>query len=549
MLYNSIRPKRLSDMVGQEAITGTLTKKLESGNMTHSVLLVGVRGTGKTSTARILAKAVNCLSPVAGEPCCQCENCRAIESGSALDVVEFDAASNSHVADVKALLDSKDNVPMMKKKVYIIDEVHMLSKEASNSLLKVVEEPPKDVMIILCTTELSKVLPTIKSRCATFHFKAIDQITIASYLAEVCENTLKVQYELEALYVIAKAARGSMRDALSILEPLAEGRETLSLSKVNQSLGLMDEEFALQMLEKTFAKKADEVQDMLEQVLMSASSVDIVLDSMMETLTNLVSVKLAGTADNLANTQEYKELLVRMAEQAPIDGAIQLFDELKRVRQMLYKDSNPRLSVLVALLEFIFREEKADEISALRKELEELKVVVAMQKAQAVPLHTANPAPAKEEEQELIPSTEKTNVLEDDGFEPVENIPDFPVDIPEDIPEVTGEQPAEMDPFLASLMDMSDDIPDEVRAVLQRNNLQVGSVQRISVDSSELKPAAESAPEPLPKSEGMYNTNSAEEAVPKAEKEENVSVSEEAEMFEEMENKAFGFSNFFNFFS
>lgn len=544
MLYNSIRPKRLSDMVGQEAITGTLTKKLESGNMTHSVLLVGVRGTGKTSTARILAKAVNCLSPVAGEPCCQCENCRAIESGSALDVVEFDAASNSHVADVKALLDSKDNVPMMKKKVYIIDEVHMLSKEASNSLLKVVEEPPKDVMIILCTTELSKVLPTIKSRCATFQFKAIDQITIASYLAEVCENTLKVQYELEALYVIAKAARGSMRDALSILEPLAEGGETLSLSKVNQSLGLMDEEFALQMLEKTFAKKADEVQDMLEQAIMSANAVDIVLDSMMETLTNLVSVKLAGTADNLANTQEYKGLLVRMAEQAPIEGAIQLFDELKKVRQMLYKDSNPRLSVLVALLEFIFREEKADEISALRKELEELKDVVAMQKAQAVPLHTANPAPAKEEEQELIPSTEKTNVLEDDGFEPVENIPDFPVDIPKDIPE---EQPAEMDPFLASLMDMSDDIPDEVRAVLQRNNLQVGSVQRISVDS--LKPAAESAPEPLPKSESMANSNSAVEAVPKAEQEENVSVSEEAEMFEEMENKAFGFSNFFNFFS
>ena len=182
-LYRKYRPKTFDDVVGQPFITETLKTQVRTGRLSHAYLFIGTRGTGKTSCARILAKAVNCEHPVDGNPCNECDACRGIEDGSVLDVVELDAASNNGVDDVRMLRDEAIFSPTtVRKRVYIIDEVHMLSKPAFNALLKILEEPPQHLMFILATTELHKVLPTILSRCQRHSFRRLDGDTIAKRL-------------------------------------------------------------------------------------------------------------------------------------------------------------------------------------------------------------------------------------------------------------------------------------------------------------------------------------------------------------------------------
>lgn len=238
-LYRKWRPRTFDDVVGQSHITETLKRQVQEGRLSHAYLFTGTRGTGKTSCAKILSRAVNCEHPVNGNPCNECAACRGIESGAILDVLELDAASNNGVDQVRALRDEAVYSPAaVRKRVYIVDEVHMLSTQAFNALLKILEEPPEHLMFILATTELHKVLPTIRSRCQQFAFKRLSPLDITQRLKYVAgEEGIPLTSEGAAL--IARLADGGMRDALSLLDQCAAGeRETLGEQEILTSLGL-----------------------------------------------------------------------------------------------------------------------------------------------------------------------------------------------------------------------------------------------------------------------------------------------------------------------
>ena len=236
-LYRKYRPKTFDDVVGQEHITETLKKQVETGRLSHAYLFIGTRGTGKTTCAKILAKAVNCEHPVNGNPCNQCAACRGIDDGSILDVVELDAASNNGVDNVRALRDEAVFSPAnVRKRVYIIDEVHMLSTSAFNALLKILEEPPAHLMFILATTELHKVPATILSRCQRHSFKRIPVDTIAARLNYVAQQEhLNLQPDAAAL--LARMADGGMRDALTLLDQCS-GSDVITTETVISAMGL-----------------------------------------------------------------------------------------------------------------------------------------------------------------------------------------------------------------------------------------------------------------------------------------------------------------------
>jgi len=220
VFYRKWRPQTLAEVVGQEQVTQTLRNALNSGRVSHAYLFCGPRGTGKTSTGRILAKAVNCLTNGKGEPCNTCPMCQAITEGRALDVIEIDAASNRGIEDIRELRERVNYAPNQARyKVYIIDEVHMLTEPASNALLKTLEEPPPHVIFVLATTEAHKVLSTILSRCQRFDFRRISQTDVVSKLTRIC-SVEGIHLEPEGLRLIAKAASGSLRDAENLLEQL-----------------------------------------------------------------------------------------------------------------------------------------------------------------------------------------------------------------------------------------------------------------------------------------------------------------------------------------
>jgi len=218
VFYRKWRPQTLTEVVGQEQVTRTLLNALISERVSHAYLFCGPRGTGKTSTGRILAKAVNCLTNGKGEPCNTCDICQAVTDGRALDVIEIDAASNTGVDDIRALREKVNYAPNQAKyKVYIIDEVHMLSNNASNALLKTLEEPPPNIIFVLATTEAHKILPTIMSRCQRFDFRRVSQKDIIFKLNRICISE-GINIEPETLKLIAKSASGSLRDAENLLE-------------------------------------------------------------------------------------------------------------------------------------------------------------------------------------------------------------------------------------------------------------------------------------------------------------------------------------------
>jgi DNA polymerase III subunit gamma/tau len=248
VFYRKWRPQVLGDVVGQEPVTRTLLNALSTGHISHAYLFCGPRGTGKTSTARILAKAINCLSNGKGEPCNDCAMCLAITEARALDVIEIDAASNTSVEDIRALREKVNYAPNQARfKVYIIDEVHMLSNSAANALLKTLEEPPPHVIFILATTEVHKILATIMSRCQRFDFRRHSQGNVATELARVCQGE-GIKMDAEAMRIVARSATGSMRDALNLLEQLTTfyGSE-IGLAQVQATLGISGDERVKQL--------------------------------------------------------------------------------------------------------------------------------------------------------------------------------------------------------------------------------------------------------------------------------------------------------------
>jgi DNA polymerase-3 subunit gamma/tau len=239
VFYRKWRPQTLSEVVGQEPVTQTLRHAVESGKIAHAYLFCGPRGTGKTSMARILAKAVNCPNQAGGEPCNTCDMCRSITEGRALDVIEIDAASNRGIDEIRSLREKANYTPgLARYKVYIIDEVHMLTEAACNALLKTLEEPPPHVIFVLATTEAHKVLATIVSRCQRFNFHRLRQIEIMDKLKLICKRE-KIRIEPSSLELIARAATGSLRDAENILQQMiAYYGSKIELDQIQAELGI-----------------------------------------------------------------------------------------------------------------------------------------------------------------------------------------------------------------------------------------------------------------------------------------------------------------------
>ena len=237
-LYRKYRPSSFEDVCGQDHVVTVLRRESEEGRISHAYLFCGPRGTGKTTCAKILAKAVNCESPVEGDPCGKCASCRAIEEETATDVVEMDAASNTGVDYIRDIKDEVSYTPaFLKKKVYIIDEVHMLSIGAFNALLKTLEEPPAHVMFILATTEQHKLPATVVSRCQRFDFRRLPIGAISARLSDIAKNE-KISLDLDAAQMIAKQASGGMRDAINLMELCAGGGTKIDVDRVRDALGI-----------------------------------------------------------------------------------------------------------------------------------------------------------------------------------------------------------------------------------------------------------------------------------------------------------------------
>ncbi|MDX8388811.1 MAG: DNA polymerase III subunit gamma/tau [Ghiorsea sp.] len=293
VLARKWRPQRFADLTGQDVIVRTLKNALSSNHLAHAYLMTGIRGVGKTTISRLMAMAVNCIHAKEGEPCGECESCTSIAQGSNLDVQEMDAASHTGVDDIREILDGVRYPPVhLKIKVYIIDEAHMLSKNAFNALLKTLEEPPENVLFILATTESDKLPITVRSRCQRFDLRRLNVDEISAYLAFVL-NKENIQTSEDALQIIARAADGSVRDALSLTERvLAFSNQNITISDVQQSLGLIGSEQTQLLTNAILSGNAIESVETLRQARELGVSPTHLLKSLSEQLHEMMCCKL-----------------------------------------------------------------------------------------------------------------------------------------------------------------------------------------------------------------------------------------------------------------
>ena len=401
-LYRRWRPHTLSGLVGQEHISQTLTKAIQSGRISHAYLFSGPRGTGKTSTAKILAMALNCADGPTPEPCGKCDACRKVIDGSALDVFEIDAASNRGIDEIRNLRETVKFAPAEARyKVYIIDEVHMLTTEAFNALLKTLEEPPEHVVFILATTEVHKVPATIQSRCQRFDFHRITAEKMEAHMRRIC-NAMKVQADDAALRLVALQADGGLRDALSILDQcisLSGGRVTEA--SVQEMLGLVGRSWIYRLTKTVAAGKARDVLELVAELLRDGKDLRQIVAEFELHLRSLMVYRAAGSVEGIDLYAEPEEVLKKQSSYWESDALMQMISLLHECMQELRWSPQPRITVEVALLSLasgnVGTEDDLDARMTAAKEMEQEKAITASKiEVPASPVPETEPAPAVE---------------------------------------------------------------------------------------------------------------------------------------------------------
>ena len=365
-LANIMRPQSFADVKGQEK-TIALIKSAIRKDKDINILLTGPAGTGKTTIARIVAKKYNCQNEHDGEPCNECENCRAIMEGKSLDVVELDAASHNGVEDVRDLIASTQYAPVGEKKVYILDEVHMFSTGAWNALLKTLEEPPKNCIFILCTTEKHKVPATIISRCREFTLESIPTETIYKQLVDVC-NKYEKAYEDDALKLIAKEANGCMREALSLLESFMDV-DGLATANVASVFGTSDEDSVFDILEGICTGDVKRAVSGFDASLSKGTKMSLLVKALIEAITDMMYVLQGVSIDSLFRTDSYKKNLLHLGNVCDMPKLMELTHQFSEVYSSIGTSSDTFFFVKSAILRAIYYN---SEIELLKKRVDEL---------------------------------------------------------------------------------------------------------------------------------------------------------------------------------
>ena len=389
-LYRKFRPAEFSEVKGQDVVVKTLQNQIKSDRIGHAYLFTGTRGTGKTTIAKIMAKAVNCENLVDGNPCNECETCKSINAGASINVRELDAASNNGVDSIRQIIEEIEYPPTEGRfKVYIIDEVHMLSTGAFNALLKTLEEPPSYVIFILATTEVGKIPVTILSRCQRYDFKRISIDTIADRLRELCERE-QIVADDKAIMYIAKAADGSMRDALSLLDRCNAFYldEELSFDNVLKCLGAVDTEVFSRLLRYILNRDVNGAINTLDEVITGGKEIRQFVADFMGYLRNIMLLKSSSDmADVIEVSSENLKLIQEEAKIITEDEVIRYIRILSELDNQIRYASNKRVLVEIAIIK-LCRPAIEPDVSEIMGRLEKLESQV--EKGITVSINNAN---------------------------------------------------------------------------------------------------------------------------------------------------------------
>ena len=372
-IYREFRPKDFTRVVGQAHIVEILKNQIRTGNLGHAYLFSGIRGTGKTSCAKIFARAVNCLNPIDGNPCNECENCKMILEDKALEVVEMDAASNRRIDDIRELKEKVIYPPqIVKYKVYIIDEAHMITNEGFNALLKILEEPPKHLIFILATTEIDKLPDTIISRCQRFEFKRINNSDIVENINYVLNN-LNVEIEEDGINLISELSSGAMRDALSLLDQVvATGKEKITIEDINECLGLVNLNMLFELSKSILNSSKNKTIETFRNLVKNGKTPHNIIIDLIKHFRNIILVKSIKKELTTLNDVEYKRYLEH-SNKFEMDELIFILENLLDVEDKMKKsDMQNALAELLIIKICSFKKEKSE----MEKRIETLENII-----------------------------------------------------------------------------------------------------------------------------------------------------------------------------
>ncbi|WIV12796.1 DNA polymerase III subunit gamma/tau [Proteiniborus sp. MB09-C3] len=374
-LYRKFRPKTFDDVMGQEHITTTLKNQIKNNNIAHAYLFSGTRGTGKTSTAKVFARAVNCTNSHDGNPCNECEACKGILDETIMDVIEMDAASNTSVEDIRDLRERAKYPPSKcKYKVYIIDEVHMISKGASNALLKILEEPPKHLIFILATTEPQRLPATILSRCQRFDFKRITVKDIIQNMQNILDE-IGIKADPNGLGLIARNSDGAMRDALSLLDQcLSFSEKEMTYEYILSILGVVNNDIIYEITDSIIEKNADKALELIEYIVQNGKDINQFIKDLILHFRNLMVIKVSDNIENILDeTEEMIERLKKQAGSIATNGIINILKILSDAETQCKWSSQPRIVLEVSIIKMLNESSGSDyeDIVERIKKLEE----------------------------------------------------------------------------------------------------------------------------------------------------------------------------------